>query len=287
MTDDTWMDTENRSEKPIDVQALWVKALKSIENLAPLDQKIKKEAGELYTKLKKNYSEIFWNGKNYFYDTIHPDGKPDPSVKPNALAGLIFDLVPNEKAKKAVERISQPDILTSWGIRTRAEGDPLYVPYMYHSGEVWGSTTGWGALAAFVCGARDVGMKLLSIQVDRILKEGGMYAECYRGDKPELYQSCILQAWSLSTYLWCILEKLFGISKKALEKTIDISPRIPKEWKEVKIKNVVVGNAILNMEINGETKGIEVENVGKGELIIRTSRERKLAKPGKTITIRY
>ena len=287
MTDDTWMDTENRSEKPIDIQALWIRALKSIEFLAGNDQKTKSEARQLYNKLKEKFSKVFWNEKDYFYDTIRPDGEPDLSTRPNALVALIFELVSQEKANKAIQRMNQSDILTLWGIRTRSEEDPLYDPNMYHSGEVWGSTTGWGALAAFTYGANEIGKKIISIQAERILEEEGMYAECYRGNKPEIYQSCILQAWSLSTYLWCVSEKLFGISKKALEKAIDISPNIPEEWSDAKIKNIVVGNATLNIKVNGETKKIEVENVGRENITVRTNKEKKIVNPGGIITVTY
>jgi glycogen debranching enzyme len=50
----------------------------------------------------------------------------------------------------AAERLSQPDLLTPWGLRTLSDRDPRFDAHAYHRGAVWpfDSWLGWGGLRA-------------------------------------------------------------------------------------------------------------------------------------------
>jgi len=287
MTDDTWMDTEDRSRKPVDVQALWIRALRAIATIAELvgDNEVSNDALALYDRLSGLFHTMFWNGKDYYYDTIRPDGNPDNKVRPNALVPLIFNLASEEYANRILERIFMSDMLTDWGIRTLSEKDKEYNPLLYHSGMVWGLTTGWGALAAFNYRNSILGNKLLRIQINRIIEEGGMYSECYRGDKPIRYHSTILQAWSMSTFIWAVIEGLFGIRKDAIENTLIVMPNFPKDWSEALLKNVRVGNALIDLNFNISNKRVKIINKSDSEVIVRTGIDEKKVKAHSSITL--
>jgi hypothetical protein len=66
---------------------------------------------------------------------------------------------------------------------------------------------------------------------DRILSENGMYAETYRGDRPEPFNSCILQAWSVGTYVHAIREMILGMKINLIENKICFEPKIPDSLK--------------------------------------------------------
>lgn len=59
----------------------------------------------------------------------------------------------------------------------------------------------------------------------------------------------ITQAWNIYGVAVPIVNHFFGIQPKAYEKSISISPRLPKEWNEVAIDNVKVGKNEISLAI--------------------------------------
>jgi len=63
---------------------------------------------------------------------------------------------------------------------------------------------------------------------ERILSENGMFAETYRGDRPEPFNSCILQAWSVGMYTYALREMMLGMKMNMIENKIHFEPQIPE-----------------------------------------------------------
>jgi len=103
----------------------------------------------------------------------------------------------------------------------------------------------------------------------RILEEGGMYAEAYRGDDPIPHISCILQAWSMSMFLWSTIEGLFGIEANSLKQEVIIHPQFPKDWEWAEIENIHVGKARINLRFDLVKKEIKAENLGEENVTIK------------------
>jgi glycogen debranching enzyme len=63
---------------------------------------------------------------------------------------LWADALPEGARERTLERLSRPDVLTPWGLRTLSSEHPLYAPDAYHRGAVWpfDSWLGWGGLRA-------------------------------------------------------------------------------------------------------------------------------------------
>jgi glycogen debranching enzyme len=63
---------------------------------------------------------------------------------------LWADALEPEAAAAAAARLSEPDILTAYGLRTLAASEPSFAPAAYHRGAVWpfDSWLGWGGLRA-------------------------------------------------------------------------------------------------------------------------------------------
>ena len=58
-----------------------------------------------------------------------------------------------------------------------------------------------------------------------------MYAETYRGDRPQPFNSCILQAWSVGMYVYAVLEMMLGMNMNMIENKIQFEPRFPESLK--------------------------------------------------------
>ena len=270
--DATWMDTEDRRMKAIEIESLWARTLESSSELAELLGKMK-ESREWLDKagrVKEKINQMYWNkNEGYFYDTIRPDGKPDSKIRPNAMVTLMYGHVSNKQAQQALTRIERGDMTTDWGVRTLSSKDPNYNPEVYHSGEVWPLVTGWTAFAEYSYNRPSKGFMYLKSMARRILEEGGMYAEAYKGDEPIPHISCILQAWSMSMFLWSTIEGLFGIKANSLKKEVVVHPQFPKDWAWAEIKNIHIGKARINLRFNINKKEIEAENLGEENVIIK------------------
>jgi hypothetical protein len=125
-----------------------------------------------------------------------------------------------------LERIEQEDMTTSWGVRTLSNLDPKYHPALYHDGAVWPLVTGWAALAEIKAGRSEQALYYVNCMAERILAENGMFAETYKGDKPDPFNSCILQAWSISMYINALREMMLGMKLDMFENKVSFKPQI-------------------------------------------------------------
>ena len=228
--DSTWMDHIDRRKSANDVQALFYESLKIGSELAGMvgdsynRKRWKQKAEQLALKIDHEY----WNEEaKFYYDTVRRDGSKDPSIRPNALVLLLTDAVKDpHKTTSVLERIEQEDMTTSWGVRTLSNLDPKYHPALYHDGAVWPLVTGWAALAEIKAGRSEQALYYINCMAERILAENGMFAETYRGDKPDPFNSCILQAWSVSMYIYALREMMLGMKLDILENKVSFKPQI-------------------------------------------------------------
>ena len=66
-----------------------------------------------------------------------------------------------------------------------------------------------------------------------------------RGDRPEPFNSCILQAWSVGMYIYAIREMMLGMKLNMIENKIQFEPQIPESLRN---------NAVpINFEHNIDT----------------------------------
>src|SRR5262249_8495763 len=128
----TWMDAKvgdwvvtPRIGKPVEVQALWINALR-------IGGQLNAEWESLLTRAKAAFAERFWNEKRGFlYDVVdvdHHPGSNDPGFRPNqifAVGGLPFSVIEGERARKVVDAIDA-NLVTSLGLRSLAPGEPGY-----------------------------------------------------------------------------------------------------------------------------------------------------------------
>jgi hypothetical protein len=114
---------------------------------------------------------------------------------------------------------------------------------------------------------------------ERILSENGMFAETYRGDRPEPFNSCILQAWSAGMYAWAFTEMMLGINIDLINGRIRMEPLIPDELARTTASPIKIDHPIktrqgwshLGASIDPVNKKITVSFRGKQEPEILSS----------------
>ncbi len=264
--DSTWMDHIDRRKSANDVQALFYESLKIGSELADIvdDSYNRKRWKQKAEQLALKIEQVYWNEEaGFYYDTVRRDGSKDPSIRPNALVLLFTDAASDpRKIKSVLERIEQEDMTTEWGVRTLSNLDPKYHPALYHDGAVWPLVTGWRALAEIRAGRSEQALYYVNCMAERILAENGMYAETYKGDKPDPFNSCILQAWSISMYIYVLREMMLGMKLDILENKVSFKPQIAdsllREYTHFAFEHRITGKGKFQAAVDPYNRKIHV-----------------------------
>jgi glycogen debranching enzyme len=95
---------------------------------------LRAKASVLFTR----FNEIFWDEELGFYAyALDGDKRKVLTIASNAGHCLWSGIVPPERAKRVMERLTASDMWTGWGIRTLSADHPAFNPYNYQTGSVW------------------------------------------------------------------------------------------------------------------------------------------------------
>jgi predicted glycogen debranching enzyme len=220
----TWMDAKvgdwtvtPRAGKPVEVQALWLNALRIANHLTS-------EWEHLLGSGWASFRDRFWNeAGGCLFDVIDADGRPgavDPSFRPNqifAVGGLPLPLLDGEQARRVVDAV-ESRLLTPLGLRSLAPGEPGYVGRYaggvrerdgaYHQGTVWPWLIGpfveaWVRVRGGTAEAKREARRRFLEPLRRHLDAAGLghVSEIADADSPHAPRGCPFQAWSVGELL--------------------------------------------------------------------------------------
>ncbi|MFH1432753.1 MAG: amylo-alpha-1,6-glucosidase [archaeon] len=240
--DETWMDSIERPGSAVEIQAMWIEALKTLEP-------------KLSMKMNTRLNQNFWNNdKKNYYDTYST--LPNPEVTANSLVPLFFGLTPDAKGDLVLER-AKTELKSIYGIRTRSKTSKNYNPSGYHTGSCWGLTTGWGAVAFLRYGMTETGLNCLDdFAYDSERFQPGALSEVIDAETGSLLGTTE-QAWSSSLFIYAIDDYLFGIKPDMQDNHIRIEPRIPDTWGHMYKTGKKAGAHTFDLKIERTTGGIE------------------------------
>lgn len=220
----TWMDAKigdwvvtPRIGKPVEIQALWINALR-------LGERLDRKWHAVRARAERSFGERFWNGQTgCLFDVVDVNGelgRNDGAIRPNqllAVGGLPHAVLEGERARGVVE-VCERELWTPLGPRSLATGHPDYRPIFtggprerdsaYHQGTVWPWLAdpfieAWlrvnGATPENAGAARE---RFLGPLREHLGTFGlGHIAEVASGDAPHEPGGCPFQAWSLAALL--------------------------------------------------------------------------------------
>jgi predicted glycogen debranching enzyme len=224
----TWMDAKvdgwvvtPRRGKAVEINALWYNALRLLENwVKTIRGEGDSEQYKLYAeRVYESFNKRFWIGDDvgYLYDVIDGEGGDSPLCRPNQLFAISLPHPVLERQHwEPVMRVVQERLLTPFGLRSLAPGEPDYKPRYfgdlrardaaYHQGTVWAWLIGpwvdaWLKLHPDDrAGARDFLEGCVNAMDDYGL---GTIAEIFDAEPPYTPRGCIAQAWSVAEVLRC------------------------------------------------------------------------------------
>lgn len=160
----------------------------------------------------------------------------------------IADLDKGKAALKKAKTYENPFGVFVTGIDRTNEPDSVVLKSrkktFSYTGAVMTLPTGVQAVAAARYGTADDALEYLSKlnQSFSYALPGSMYEV-----SPDF--GMINQAWNIYGVATPIINHFFGIQPKAYEKSITLSPNLPKHWNDVSIKNVKVGDNQLDISL--------------------------------------
>ncbi|MEH2447515.1 MAG: amylo-alpha-1,6-glucosidase [Nostoc sp.] len=217
----TWMDAKvddwvvtPRIGKPIEVNALWYNALRTMAKFARQLGKPHQEYEAMADRAQYRFSR-FWNDETgYCYDVLDsPDGD-DSALRPNQIFAISLPESPLTPAQqRSVVQTCGRVLLTSHGLRSLAPDHPQYQgkyggnQYQrdgaYHQGTVWGWLLGPFVLAHLrVYKNPEQARQFLEPMANHLTAHGlGSLSEIFDGDAPMTPRGCIAQAWTVAEVL--------------------------------------------------------------------------------------
>jgi predicted glycogen debranching enzyme len=217
----TWMDAKvddwvvtPRIGKPVEVQALWINALRIAAAWTP-----QSPWADLAARAQTSFRARFPNPAGGLFDVIDSDhipGQTDASLRPNqifAIGGLPHQILAGPQARAVVDLVEH-HLLTPLGLRTLAPNDPAYRPRYqgdrvsrdgaYHQGTAWPWLLGpfieaWLRVRDNTEAARaEAAARFLPPLEAHLAVDGiGHICEVADGDAPHTPGGCPWQAWSL------------------------------------------------------------------------------------------
>jgi glycogen debranching enzyme len=284
--DTTIWDSADRREHAIDVQVLWWSSLNAARSLVhgPADphepDRWEAWAGRLAASIRSRYP---WAEERYLYDSLR-GGRGVAQVRPNALRAVSAGLFRGAEARQIVARAVAEDLTTLWGVRTLSSRDPTYDPVAYHEGQVWTIATAWLADAALEAGMADLGVAMLD-RIAGVLATEGMGAnECFRGDRPEPFDSCFLLGFSVAPFVTTLFERLWGLTVDARAGRLEVRPRFPTRWRSARLERLRVGRGTVDLDWTPTR--LRVGWSGPGTLLVDAGAAPAEVGPGPPVEVR-
>ncbi len=217
----TWMDAKvddwvvtDRIGKPVEINALWYNALRSMAGFARRLGEDPAQYDALAEKVRVGYGR-YWNPKTgCCYDILDgPDGN-DASLRPNQLfaVSLPHSPLPFDRQRSILDACGR-HLLTPHGLRSLSPDDDAYIGHYggsqlirdgaYHQGTVWGWLIG-PFVSAHLRVYQDPALarSYLLPLLRHLAGHGiGSISEIFDGDPPFTPRGCIAQAWSVAELL--------------------------------------------------------------------------------------
>ncbi len=228
---ETWATIRNG--KTVDVNALWVEALRLYGR--------KFNQGE-YEKIRDRYMSTFFGNTNIidFVDTEYHEISSAMQFVP----GVFME---SEVIRSRIIELSY-GMITPWGTRSISVYDPMF-DGGYHTGTVWPLMTGWFVISAYKNNLPDLAFYQMRTFVDLafLADDPGRINETYDSMLPRPTGQ-FAQGWSSSMFMLSVLQGMLNIDPFSFDpERFREEYHLPDGWKNVRIFNIPWRGKIYNL----------------------------------------
>jgi glycogen debranching enzyme len=267
----------------VEVQGYAYAARRGLARLARMrgDSSFATAQDEAAEKLRRRFEETFWMEDAETY-AMALDGSKQrvDSVASNAGHALWTGIAATERAASVARTLTGRGMWSGWGIRTLSSETVGYNPIGYHLGTIWPHDNGICAAGfaryGLIDEARLVAGTLLEATVhfrEARLPELFCGFERERSPLPVPYPvACSPQAWAAGS-LFHLVSSTLGMRPNAREQRLELfRPMVPGSLQNLRMRNLRVGEALVDLEFTTEDGTIAVEvlrRTGDLDVVVR------------------
>ncbi len=244
----------NDLHQDIYLAATNTEASRAMIELAKLmkDEPLSKTAAENYAKASKSIKERYWNAsENRYAYALTKSGKQNMEVTAWTAVPMLFGQFDRARVNNIAAELASSQLSSDWGVRMLSNRSPTYDPMAYNNGGVWPFLTGFVALGEYKYQRLDSAFahlkQVANLTFDFAL---GYHPEILSGDfyRP-LDESVPHQLFSSGMVITPLIKGLLGLGYSIETHQLGIAPQLPASWDYVKVKNLRIGNHLLNFEV--------------------------------------
>jgi glycogen debranching enzyme len=234
-----------------------------------LAKKLESEAEALRIK----FEESFWCEEIGMYALALDGQKKQCRVRSsNAGHALFCRIASPERAARVVKELMTEQLFSGWGIRTIGAWESRYNPMSYHNGSVWPHDNALIGLGFSLYGFQEEAGQILHglFEVSRAVEHKrlpelfcGFHKRPGTTSPTEYPVACAPQAWAAGS-VYLLLRACLGMSLRAPERQLCFSnPLLPEGLEEVKIENLRLVDASVDLLVRRYKEGAAVEILRK------------------------
>jgi glycogen debranching enzyme len=231
----------------------WLKAASIYEVWG--EQQLAKKLSQKALELYQRFNDRFWMEEEGFYCLGLDNNKQQiKSIASNPGQLLWSGIVPQERAKKVVERLFQADMWCGWGVRTLSSQNQAYNPISYQRGSVWPHDN-----SIIAAGLKRYGYHKEANHIAEGIFAAASYFQA--GRMPELFAGIerrdnnfpvpyldanIPQAWAAGS-IFLLIRSILGLEANAPQRKLKVQPCLPECLPDLELKNLSVGDASVSL----------------------------------------
>lgn len=229
--------------------------------------------------LKRKFNEEFWmEEKKYYAMALDGHHRHVDVVTSNPGHCLWARLIDDDHAEEMVKTLTDPSMLSSWGVRTMSTEEKAFNAFSYHDGSIWPFEN-----SLMMAGLKKYGFVQCAQEIQEALIASSDFFEYRRW--PEVYcgvtqetagvlarqpDACRPQAWS-SGVVFMMVQTWLGVAPRPFARHVDITPVLPAGVQELKVEKMSVCGESLSLRIlreNGCLLMEIIDNPGNLDIMI-------------------
>jgi glycogen debranching enzyme len=216
---------------------------------------------------RTQFDEAFWCEELGTYALALDGDKKACRVRTSNAGQCLFSgIALPRRATQIAQTLLSPESFSGWGVRTLAANEVRYNPMGYHTGAVWPHDT-----ALIALGLARYGHTVEALGIFSGLLSAGLSFDLHR--MPELFcgfprvsgegpvrhpAACAPQAWAAGSVL-LLLQACLGLEVDGIGRRVVLTrPQVPVELEEIRIHDLDVGGARLDLSVYWEGNDVAV-----------------------------
>jgi glycogen debranching enzyme len=267
----------------VEVQGYAYAARKGLARLARLrgDETLAVAQDNAAERLRARFEETFWLEDAGIYSmALDGNKRPVDSVASNAGHALWTGICSPERAQSTARVLTGPGMWSGWGIRTLSSDTVGYNPVGYHLGTIWPHDNGICAAGFSRYGLIDEARLVAGTLFEATMHfREGRLPELFCGFERNLSPlpvpypvACSPQAWAAGS-LFHLVSATLGMQPNAREQRLELfRPSLPASLPELRMRNLRVGDSLVDLEFAGQEGSISVEvlhRTGDLDVVVR------------------